>query len=145
MVDVITKIEIDCPIKEVSNYASNPDNAAMWYKNIKSVSWISPKPLKIGSKIAFQANFLGRKLEYIYEVTELSPTSLVMKTSHGPFAMETTYKWTNLSKDRTQMILRNKGNPKGFSIFVAPLMSLAMKKANTEDLKKLKDILEAKR
>lgn len=144
MVDVTTKIIINRPIDEVSRYASDPDNAVKWYKNIKSVVWKTAKPLRIGSHIAFQAQFLGRTLEYVYEVLALSPTQLVMRTAYGPFSMETVYMWEKVGKDRTRMVLTNKGNPKGFSVLLTPLMSLAMKKANTDDLKKLKRVLEAK-
>jgi hypothetical protein len=41
------------------------------YVNIKSAEWLTPKPLTIGSKIAFKAQFLGRELSYVYEIIEL--------------------------------------------------------------------------
>lgn len=142
-VDVRTQIEIARPRGEVAAYASDPDNATGWYKNIKAIEWESPKPLAIGSRIAFVAAFLGRRLAYTYEVREHVPAErFVMRTSEGPFAMETTYTWQDGAAGATRMTLRNRGEPTGFSRLVAPFMASAMRRANGNDLRALKRILE---
>ena len=143
VVDVVTEITITAPRAQVAAYASNPDNAPIWYVNIKSAEWQSPKPLQIGSKVAFVAYFLGRRLAYTYEFTTLDPEEkLVMRTAQGPFPMETTYTWTSLPNGHTRMTLRNMGQPSGFSKLFAPMMARAMRKANEKDLHNLKRILE---
>ncbi|PCJ90010.1 MAG: ATPase [Flavobacteriales bacterium] len=145
MVDVITEIIITKSIDKVSEYAIDPDNASEWYVNIKSVEWKTPKPLAVGSKIAFKAQFLGRQLAYVYEVAELTPNKkLIMHTADGPFPMETTYTWAVVDNQETRMTLRNRGNPKGFSKLFAPFMATMMRKANKKDLKKIKEIIESK-
>lgn len=142
-VDVSTQIVIRCPLDRVASYSANPDNAPAWYVNIKSVDWKTSPPLSIGSKVAFVAQFMGRRLAYMYEFIELVPgRRLVMRTSDGPFPMETIYTWESLSSGETRMTLRNHGVPSGFSRLAAPFMSFAMRRANTKDLALLKDILE---
>jgi uncharacterized membrane protein len=144
LVDVSTQIEIGRPRADVAAYASDPDNATAWYVKIKSVEWKTPKPLQIGSRIAFVAQFLGRTLEYTYEVKEMVPGErFVMATAQGPFAMETTYTWEDTRSGGTRMTLRNRGEPTGFSKLVAPMMATAMQRANTKDLQQIKRILEA--
>jgi uncharacterized protein YndB with AHSA1/START domain len=143
-VDVCTEIEIARPREEVAAYAADPDNATAWYENIEAIEWKSPKPLAVGSKVAFVARFLGRHLEYTYEIKELVPGErLVMSTSEGPFPMETTYTWDGLADGGTRMTLRNRGEPSGFSKVAAPMMASAMRRANRKDLARLKSILEA--
>ena len=143
MFDVQTELVINAPIEKVSDYASNPDNAPVWYVNIKSAEWQTPKPLGVGSKIAFTAHFLGKKLKYTYEIVEFIPKqNLIMKTAEGPFPMETSYAWESLGPGKTLMKLRNRGTPTGFSRFLAPLMARAMQSANQKDLRRIKHLLE---
>ena len=144
LVDVQTEIEIDQPRTEVAAYAADPDNATAWYKNIKTVEWKTRPPLAVGSRIAFVAAFLGRRLAYTYEIRTLVPGErLVMSTADGPFPMETTYTWEDNPGGGTRMKLRNRGEPSGFSTFTAPIMATAMRRANQKDLARLKAILEA--
>jgi uncharacterized membrane protein len=143
-VDVETQIEIDRPRADVAAYAADPDNATSWYQNISGVEWRSARPVTIGSRVAFAASFLGRRLEYTYEVIELVPGErFVQRTSQGPFPMETTYTWEDHPAGGTIMRLRNRGQPAGFSKLAAPMMSSAIRRANQKDLARLKAILES--
>jgi hypothetical protein len=142
-VDVSTDIVIDRPRLVVSTYAADPANAPQWYVNIKSVEWRTAPAVAVGSRIAFIAQFLGRRIAYTYEILEFIPGEpLVIRTSDGPFPMETTYTWQPVAAGRTRMTLRNRGTPSGFSAWAAPFMGLAMRRANRKDLALLKRVLE---
>lgn len=144
MVDVVTRVTIDRPRGEVAQFAADPDNASAWYRNIKSVRWVTPPPIRVGSRIAFTARLLGRELAYTYEVVEaIESRRIIMRTADGPFRMETTYSWVDTSDGGTDMTLRNRGEPAGFSKIAAPAMAKAMKTANRKDLVRLKALLEA--
>jgi Polyketide cyclase / dehydrase and lipid transport len=142
-VDVISETVIARDRADVAAYACDPDNATKWYENIESVEWRSPRPLAVGSRLAFVAKFLGRRLEYTYEVRELVPGErFVMSTAQGPFPMETTYGFEDAPGGGTRMTLRNRGEPAGFAKVAAPVMARAVRRANGKDLRRLKALLE---
>jgi hypothetical protein len=134
-VDVLTDIEIDRPRSEVADYVSNPDNATKWYENIKKVEWKSPKPLKVGSQVAFEADFMGQPFQYTYEITEYARgKSLVMNAASAPFPMKTSYRFSDTPSGGTKMELRNLAHD--------PAMADAIERENRKDLARLKSILE---
>lgn len=144
-VDVEVSTVIARPVEEVAAFVGDPTNAPRWYVNIRSVVWRTPPPVEVGSRLDFVAHFLGRRLAYTYEVVELGPSGLVMRTADGPFPMQTTYTWEATGPSEARMTLRNVGEPSGFSRVTAPVMELAVRRATTKDLDQLKTLLEAPR
>jgi len=142
-VDVEVATTIERPPEVVAAYAADPTHAPEWYANIRSVHWQTPPPVAVGSRMDFVAQFLGRRLAYTYEVAELVPgRRLVMRTADGPFPMETIYTWEPAAENATRMTLHNHGTPTGFSRVTAPMMERAMRRATTQDLERLKALLE---
>ncbi|WP_449372617.1 SRPBCC family protein [Arthrobacter psychrolactophilus] len=143
MVDVQTEIYIGVPRAIVAAFAAEPGNAPHWYSNIALARWLSEPPLRVGSRMAFSARFLGRTLDYSYDVVEFVPGErLVMQTSQGPFPVRTSYNWSDVGNG-THMTLRNDGQPRGFSVVAGVLMAPMMRRAMRKDLAKIKEILEA--
>ena len=143
-VDVETTIEIARPRAEVAAFAADPDNVHAWYRNIKRVEWLTERPLQVGTRLAFAAEFLGRRMAYTYEVVAHEPGDrLVMRTADGPFPMETTYVWADGPDGTTIMALRNRGRPAGFSAIATPMMAAGIRRNNRGDLQRLKAVLES--
>lgn len=143
-VDVVTLTTIRRPIEQVARYAMDPTNAPVWYTRIRSVDWLTEPPVCVGSRVAFVARFLGRRLAYTYEIVEQSEAErLVMRTADGPFPMETTYAFETIADGTTRVKLRNRGNPTGFSRLTTRLIVPAMRRANRKDLERLRAIIEA--
>lgn len=130
-VDVQVETTIRRPIADVATFAGDPTNAPLWCANIRSVTWKTPPPVDVGSRMDFVGQFLGRRLAHTYEVVALDPhRRLVMRTADGPFPMETTYTWEATGTEQTRMTLRNRVNPTGFSHIVAPVMEQAIRRGN---------------
>jgi hypothetical protein len=143
VVDVETEVVIARPRAEVAAFAADPDNATAWYENIEHVEWKTSRLLAVGTRLAFVARFLGRRVAYTYEVKEHVPGErFVMSTAEGSFPMETTYTWRDEPGAGTRMTRRNRGAPSGFSRIASPFMARAVKRANGRDLRRLKAILE---
>ena len=143
-VDVEVHTTIDRPRSEVAVYCCDPDNVTAWYANIKEVQWETAKPLTLGSRFRFISAFLGRTLEYTYEVVELVPAErFVMRSGGGsPFPMETSYAWEDAEDGGTWMTVRNRGEPTAFVGLAAPILATAIRRATANDLERLKVILE---
>ena len=94
LMDVVVETRINRPVHAVSAFAGDPSNAPEWYANIKRIEWQTEPPMRVGSRVAFVAMFLGRQLEYVYEIVEHVPGErLVMHSDGKPFPMRTTYAW----------------------------------------------------
>ena len=142
-IDVSSDIVILRPRSEVAAFAADPDNVPAWYVNINSVVWETPRPVAVGSRIAFVAKFMARQMAYTYEITELVPGErLVMGTTTGPMRMQTIYEWEEMPGGNTRMVLRNRGEASGLPKLFAPLMAPAVRRANRKDLARLKQLLE---
>ena len=142
-VDVEVHTTIDRSRADVAAYCCDPDNVTAWYANIRSVRWETDPPVAVGSRFRFTSGFLGRTLEYTYEVVELVPGErFVMRSDRGPFAMETSYLWEDAAEGGTFMTLRNRGEPTAFAGLAAPLVATAVRRATAKDLAALKVILE---
>ena len=89
-VDVSTEIQDGRFGAVVAAYAADPENAARVVREHPIGRVANEPPLQVGSVIGFAARFLGRLLEYEYEIVVLEPgMRLVMRTAQGPFPMET--------------------------------------------------------
>src|SRR4051812_5050449 len=141
--DVWTEIVIRRGRQKVAEWSADPGRAPLWYGNIKRVEWRTEPPLQVGSRVAFSAEFLRRRLDYTYEVVDYIPGErLVMRTSEGPFPMETTYAWSDVGIGHTLMRLRNRGSASGLATLLTPFMGVLVRRENRRDLRRLKAILE---
>ena len=141
-VDVSVTIAIDRPPAIVMAFASDPTNDPAWIGGIRSVDILSQDPVGPGTTVRRVASFLGRKIGYTTEITDLEPgVRLTMRSLAGPFPLAVTYGFEPTTTG-TRMTIRNTGDPKGFFRLTKPLLKAAIRRNVRRDLAALKSLLE---
>ncbi len=141
-VDISAEIVINKPRDEVAAFASNPDNDPTWIGGIVEAKTTTDPPFGKGTKVARAASFLGRRMEYEPEVVEFEPGALVAMKADSPFPMTIRYTFAD-AEDGTKMTIRVEGGGSGFYGVVAPLLSMMVRWNVSQDLKRLKELLES--
>src|SRR5512132_3305396 len=102
-VDVTATASIDRPRDQVAAYLRDPANDTTWIGGVRSARLLTPEPVRIGSRVERVAGFLGRRVEYVNEVTELTGDWLVMRSVQSPFPMRVTYGHRQASDGATEV------------------------------------------
>ncbi|HLX92140.1 MAG TPA: SRPBCC family protein [Puia sp.] len=143
-VDVVSEILIERPRKIVAEWSADPENANLWQRHVRSVDRDREGPLKAGTRVSFNSRFLGRRISNIYEILEYAPgEKLVMRTNQLRPTMETTYSWDIVNLKMTLMTVRTRGKLAGFAEITAIFKTRLMKMNQVNQLRRLKQILEA--
>ena len=143
-VDVQAEVLIKRPRNDVASYAMDPNNDPVWISGIVEARALTKPPLSRGTRVERVAKFLGKRIEYVLEVVEYDPESLlVMKSIKGPFPMDVSYRFEEAA-DGTLARIQVQGEASGFYKIAGPVMSRAVKRSITNDLKSLKKLLESK-
>jgi uncharacterized membrane protein len=146
-VDVTATATIHRPREEVAAYLRDPANDTSWIGGLRSARLLTPGPVAVGSQVERMAGFLGRRVHYVNEITELTGDRLVMRSVQSPFPMRVTYGHrpaTNDANDATEVSVRVEGNAGRFYALAAPLLGVAVRRSITRDLRTLKQVLEGR-
>jgi uncharacterized membrane protein len=141
-VDVTATASIDRPRDQVAAYLRDPANDTTWIGGIRSARLLTPRPVTVGSQVERVASFLGRRVQYVNEITELTAERLAMRSVRSPFPMRVTYRHHDAGDSTTEVSVRVQGDAARFYALVAPLLGLAVRRSITRDLRNLKQNLE---
>ena len=144
-IDVKVEVFIHRSREDVTSYAMNPDNDPVWISGIVEAKMLTDPPLGRGTQVLRVARFLGKRIEYVLEVVDYDPSSLMqMKSVKGPFPKEVFYQFEE-ADEATLARIRVQGEASGFFRIAGPIMARSVKKNITNDLKALKLLLESGR
>jgi uncharacterized membrane protein len=146
-IDITAEVAIRRPVREVAAYMIDPAHDPEWIGGVREVRMETPPPLAVGSRVARVAHFLGRRVEYVNEVTELDPARVLdMRSVRAPFPMRVTYSFEPRGPDGangTTVRNRVRGAPGGFFAIFGPLLGPMVKRSVQKDLERLRDVMEA--
>jgi len=141
-IDITVEKMIGRPAEEVARFAMDPANDPVWIGGISEARTVTDGPLAAGSRVARVASFLGKRIEYVNEIDELSPGDrLVMHSVAGPFPMRITYEFADREGGAVARI-RVEGDAGGFYAVAAPLLRRKVRRSVEADLATLKSLLE---
>jgi uncharacterized membrane protein len=141
-VDVTATGTIGRPREEVAAYLRDPANDTTWIGGLRSARLLTPPPVAVGSRVERVAGFLGRRVEYVNEITELDGERLVMRSVRSPFPMRITYRHRPATDGATEVVVRVEGDAGRFYGLLAPLLGVAVRRSIARDLRNLKRVLE---
>ena len=143
-VDVTATGSIDRPRDQVAAFLRDPANDTEWIGGLRSARLLTPGPVRVGSQVERVAGFLGRRVEYVNEITELTADRLAMRSVRSPFPMRITYGHRDAGDGTTEVSVRVEGDAGRFYALVGSLLGLAVRRSVTRDLRNLKQALEAR-
>ena len=141
-VDVTATASIDRPRDQVAAYLRDPANDTTWIGGLRSARLLTPRPVTVGSQVERVASFLGRRVQYVNEVTELTADRLAMRSVRSPFPMRVSYGHRPAGDGATEVSLRVEGDAGRFYALLAPLLGVAVRRSIARDLRNLKRVLE---
>ena len=144
-IDVTEQATIASDRERVASYAMDPRNDPIWISGIKEAEPLTELPLEKGSRVRRVASFLGRRIDYVLEVSEIEPGArLLMRSVKSPFPMVVTYSFED-APGGTRVSLRVEGEPAAKYRLAGPMMAPAVRRSLGKDLRNLKAIIESGR
>jgi uncharacterized protein YndB with AHSA1/START domain len=143
MVRVEKSVVINRPIEEVFTYVANPMNSEQWAGPVTEAKQTSEGPVGVGTTSTRVTDFLGRKSENEYVVTEYEPyRKFAEKTISGPLQTTESITFENV-EGGTKVTVAGEVEASGFIKLAEPVFARMAKRQLETDTSNLKDLMEA--
>ncbi len=143
MIKLEHTVDINRPVEEVFSFITNHENDAQWRAGLVESKRTSEGPVGVGSTGTDVLQFLGRRIESSYELTEFEENrKLGFKTTSGPIPMEGGYTMESAGGG-TKVAFTIQGDSGGFFRLAEPILARMVKRQVVSDFGNLKDLLEA--
>jgi uncharacterized membrane protein len=143
-IDVTAEVHVARPREEVAAYMTDPANDPEWIGGLREARLLGDGPLGEGSHVARVASFLGRRVDYVNEVTRLEPGRLLdMRSVKAPFPMWITYSFED--RDGGTLVRNHVRGGGGLFSLGSPLFAPLVRRNVRKDLKRLREVLESGR
>jgi uncharacterized protein YndB with AHSA1/START domain len=135
--DVTVEKTIARPRAQVAAYVEDWRNDTRWIGALREARQVTDGPFGVGTRIARVASFVGRRVEYVNEIVEYEPEHrLLMRSVQAPFPMTVEYAFSD-ADGGTRVRIRATGDASGFYRLAERLLSFAVRRGISRDLKRL--------
>jgi uncharacterized membrane protein len=144
MKPVRNAVEIDRPAEEVFAFLDDVTNNTKWLKGMRSCTWTTEPPARVGSRYEQVAEFLGKEIRTSFEVTAHEPGRLVTIRSRegSSFPLTVTRLVEPVDGARSRVIETVESDPGGFYRIAQPLLRAMVARNIARDYRTLKVLLE---
>ena len=137
-------VVIDRPIEEVFAFATDPNNVSLWQSTSLATEQTSEGPVGVGTTFRDTSQFLGRRIESDYEVTENEPPHRqCVRITSGPIPGSGCYLLEPDADGSTRFTQNFEADVGSFFRLAEPLVGRAIRRQMEADMATLKDLLEA--
>lgn len=143
----MTKFEhsvlIQRPLEDVWAYVMEPANDPVWQGPVIEVRRGAGEQMGVGTEIEEVTQFLGRRFEMTFVVTEHEPMRRsAVRTSSGPVRMEGSYSFDSVA-DGTRFTMKGETDAHGLFRLAEPVFARMARREWESSCEVLKDLLEA--
>ncbi len=135
-------VEIHCPVAEVFAVIADMSRNPEWQKGMRSCTWTTEPPLRVGSTYDQVASFMGKKIVTTFEVTEFEPPSRIrIESVVSTFPLDIT-RTVEPTATGSRVTAHVKGEPGGLMRLFNPIMKIQVQRSIDGDYRRLKALLE---
>ena len=122
MIKLEHSIVINRPVEEVYDFVTDVEKASQWRSGVVESKKISDEPA-VGATASEVMQFLGRRMETTYEITEYEPNrKFGFKVISGPVPMEGVYTFESVGSG-TKLDFTVEGEAGGFFRLAEPIVA----------------------
>jgi uncharacterized membrane protein len=142
-IDVLAEVHVRRPRQQVAAYMSDPANDPEWIGGLREARLLGDPPLQQGARVARVASFMGRRVEYVNEITTLERGSVLeMRSVKAPFPMHITYTFED--REGGTLVRNHVRGGGGLFSLGSPLFAPLVRRNVQKDLERMRDVLEAR-
>lgn len=146
MKPVVVQVGINCAPEVAWEYLKNAQHNPEWLPNMRSCTWMTDPPIRIGSRYEQMARFLGKDVHTSFEVSALDEGRLITITSlpGSSFPLTITREVEPAGDQRCLVRETAGGEPKGFFALAEAPMRALVRRNITRAYRGLKLLLESR-